>query len=189
MRKLSLFPTLPRNSRETECAGEVLARSAVFAAPFALLVLAAMVAAFPAFADFHTGLDAYQKGDFVGAAKEWRPLAEQGDPEAQFNLGLLYLDGHGVPQSSVEAANWFRRAAEQDYAAAQHNLGAMYGSGQGVKRDFVQAYKWLNICAAKGNSGCVTQRDLIAKKLKAGQVAEGQRLATDFKPQKEGDKQ
>jgi uncharacterized protein len=154
-----------------------------------LLTLAAMVAAVPAFADFQAGLDAYQKGDYVGAAKEWRPLAEEGDPVAQYNLGLLYLDGHGVPQSSAEAANWFRRAAEQDYTQAQHNLGAMYGSGQGVKRDYVQAYKWLNICAAKGNGGCVTQRDLIAKKLKAGQVVEAQRLATDFKPQKEDEKQ
>jgi uncharacterized protein len=163
MRKLSLFP--------------------------ALLSLAAMIAAVPAFADFQAGLEAYQKGDYVGAAKEWRTLAEQGDPIAQFNLGLLYLDGHGVPQSSAEAANWFRRAAEQDYPQAQHNLGAMYGSGQGVKRDYVQAYKWLNLCAAKGNTGCVTQRDMIAKKLKPAQVAEAQRLATDFKPQKEADKQ
>jgi hypothetical protein len=101
----------------------------------------------------------------------------------------LYLDGHGVPQSTSEAANWFRRAAEQDYMLAQHNLGAMYGSGQGVKRDYVQAYKWLNICAAKGNTGCMTQRDLIAKKLKAAQLSEAQRLATDFKPQKEAEKQ
>jgi TPR repeat protein len=163
MRKLSLFP--------------------------ALLSLAALIAAVPAFADFQAGLEAYQKGDYVGAAKEWRTLAEQGDPIAQFNLGLLYLDGHGVPQSSAEAANWFRRAAEQDYPQAQHNLGAMYGSGQGVKRDYVQAYKWLNLCAAKGNTGCVTQRDMIAKKLKPAQVAEAQRLATDFKPQKEADKQ
>ena len=165
-RRLSLFPTF-----------------------LTLLTLAAGVAVVPAFADFQTGVDAYQKGDYVGAAKEWRPLAEMGDPIAQFNLGLLYLDGHGVPQSSMEAANWFRRAAEQDYVQAQHNLGAMYGSGQGVKRDLVQAYKWLNICAAKGNGGCVTQRDLIAKKLKPAQVAEGQRLATDFKPQKEVEKQ
>jgi TPR repeat protein len=162
MRRMSLFPTL-----------------------FTFTALVAV----PAFADFQTGLDAYQKGDYVGAAKEWRPLAEEGDPTAQFNLGLLYLDGHGVPQNPGEAATWFRRAAEQDYPQAQHNLGAMYGSGQGVKRDLVQAYKWLNICAAKGNSGCVTQRDLIAKKLKPAQVAEGQRLATDFKPQKETDKQ
>jgi TPR repeat protein len=163
MRRLSLFPTV--------------------------WAFTALIAAVPAFADFQTGLDAYQKGDYPGAAKEWRPLAEGGDPIAQFNLGLLYLDGHGVPQSSAEAVTWFRRAAEQDYTMAQHNLGAMYGSGQGVKRDFVQAYKWLNICAAKSNSGCVTQRDLIAKKLKPAQVAEGQRLATDFKPQKEAEKQ
>ncbi len=163
MRKPSLFPTV--------------------------LTLAVAIAAVPALADFHAGVDAYQKGDFVGAAKEWRPLAEAGDAIAQFNLGLLYLDGHGVPQSSAEAANWFRRAAEQDYTEAQHNLGAMYGSGQGVKRDYMQAYKWLNICAAKGNSGCITQRDLIAKKLKPGQVAEAQRLATEFTPHKEADKQ
>ena len=158
----------------------------LFPAP---LALAALISAVPLFADFQAGLDAYQKGDYVGAAKEWRPLAEEGDATAQYNLGLLYLDGHGVPQNITEAANWFRRAAEQDYTQAQHNLGAMYGSGQGVKRDYVQAYKWLNICAAKGNGGCVTQRDLIAKKLKAAQLSEAQRLATDFKPQKEAEKQ
>jgi uncharacterized protein len=142
-----------------------------------------------ALADFQAGLNAYQKGDYVGAAKEWRPEAEEGDPNAQYNLGLLFLDGHGVPQNPTEAANWFRRAAEQDYTQAQHNLGAMYGTGLGVKRDFVQAYKWLNICAAKGNGGCVTQRDLIAKKLKHGQIAEAQRLASQFQPQQETAKQ
>jgi len=153
------------------------------------LAFAAFAAAVPALADFQAGLDAYQKGDYVTAAKEWRPLAETGDAIAQYNLGLLYLDGHGVPQSPVEAANWFRRAAEQDYTQAQHNLGAMYGTGQGVKRDFVQAYKWMNICAAKGNAGCVTQRDLIARKLKPSQLSEAQRLSTEFTPQKETDKQ
>lgn len=153
------------------------------------LSLLLFAAALPALADFQAGLDAFQKGDYVTAAKEWRPLAEEGSPIAQFNLGLLYLDGHGVPQSDAEAVNWFRRAAEQDYAQAQHNLGAMYGKGQGVKRDLIQAYKWLNICAAKGNTGCVTQRDLIAKKLKPGQIAEAQRLATLFQPQLESAKQ
>jgi uncharacterized protein len=163
MRKPSLFPTL--------------------------FTFAVLTTAVSALADFQAGLDAYQKGDYVAAAKEWQPLAEAGDASAQYNLGLLYLDGHGVPQNSAEAANWFRRAAEQDYTQAQHNLGAMYGSGQGVKRDYVQAYKWLNICAAKSNAGCVTQRDLIAKKLKPTQVGEAQRLSTAFKPQKEADKQ
>jgi len=158
-----------------------------YRSPFLIAILLAAV--LPALADFQTGLDAFNKGDYTAAAKEWRPLAEEGDPIAQFNLGLLYLDGHGVPQSYAEAVNWFRRAAEQDYPQAQHNLGAMYGSGQGVKRDYIQAYKWLNLCAAKGNAGCVTQRDLIAKKLKPGQIAEAQRLATQFQPQQETAKQ
>jgi TPR repeat protein len=152
-------------------------RSLFLILPFAL--------AFPLFADFHAGLQAYQKGDYVTAAKEWRPLADQGDVEAQFNLGLLYLDGHGVPKSYAEAVDWFRRAAEQGYAAAQHNLGAMYATGHGVKRDYIQAYKWFNICAAQGNSGCASQRDLIAKKLKHGQIDEAQRLAVQFTPERE----
>jgi TPR repeat protein len=151
------------------------------------LSLLFVVLAVPAAADFATGLAAYQKGDYATAAKEWMPLAEQGDAPTQYNLGLLYLDGHGVPQSPAEAVKWFKRAAEQDYTDAQHNLGAMYGSGQGVKRDYIQAYKWLNICAAKGNAGCASQRDLVAKKLKRSQLETAQRLSTEFKPKKESE--
>jgi uncharacterized protein len=154
-----------------------------------LLSFAALIAAVPALADFQAGLDAYKKGDYVTAAKEWRPLAEEGSAAAQLNIGLLYLDGHGVPQDYGEAVMWLRRSAEQDNTEAQHDLGALYGAGLGVKRDYVQAYKWMNICAAKGNGGCVTQRDLIAKKLKHGQIAEAQRLASQFQPQPETAKQ
>ena len=151
----------------------------------ALFSFAATVAA----ADFNNGLAAYNKGDYTTAVREWRPLADDGVAAAQFNLGLMYLDGHGVPQDPAEAVKWFKRAADQDYTEAQHNLGAMYGAGQGVKRDYVQAYKWLNICAAKGNTGCENQRDLIAKKLKASQLTAAQRLSTEFTPQKESGKQ
>ena len=141
--------------------------------------------ALPALADFAAGLAAFQKGDYSTAAKEWRPLAEEGDAATQFNLGLLYLDGHGVPQDYTEAAKWFRRSAEQGYTEAQHNLGAMYGTGQGVRRDYVEAYKWLNICASRGNAGCTSQRDLVAKKLKPAQVSQAQRLSSEFSPRAE----
>jgi TPR repeat protein len=139
----------------------------------------------PAFADFATGLTAYQKGDYTTAAKEWRTLAEQGDAQAQFNLGLLYVDGHGVPLDYGQAVTWFTRSAEQDYGKAQLNLGALYGVGKGVKRDYLQAYKWLNLCAAKGDSKCVAQRDLVAKKLKGGQLAEAQKMSSQFAPKSE----
>jgi TPR repeat protein len=144
------------------------------AAALATLTLAA--------ADFSTGMDAYKKGDFATAAKEWRPLADQGNAAAQYNLGLLYLDGKGVPKGDREAANWMHRAAERDHEQAQHKLGAMYGRGQGVKRDYVQAYMWLNLCAGKGNAECGSERDEIEKKLKPEQLREAQRLSTGFSP-------
>jgi len=139
-------------------------------------------------ADFATGLTAYQKGDYVTAAKEWRPLADEGDAPTQYNLALLYLDGHGVAQDNAEAVKWFKRSAEQGYTEAQHDLGALYGAGKGVKRDYMEAYKWMNICAAKGNGGCVSQRELIAKKLKPAQIAQAQRLSSQFAPKKESEK-
>jgi TPR repeat protein len=147
----------------------------------AVLSLAAIAAA----ADFSTGLTAYNKGDYVTAVKEWRPLADQGVAAAQFNLGLLYYDGHGVPLDFAQAADWFTKAAEQDYGKAQYDLGAMYGIGKGVKRDYVQAYKWLNLCAAKGDARCAEQRDLVAKKLKGSQLTAAQRMSSEFTPKKE----
>jgi TPR repeat protein len=145
-------------------------------------------AAISAAADFATGLTAYNKGDYATAAKEWRPLADEGVAAAQFNLGLMYYDGHGVPLDLAQAAVWFTKAAEQDYAKAQYDLGAMYGVGKGVRRDYVQAYKWLNLCAAKGDARCAEQRDLVAKKLKASQLTAAQRLSSEFTPKKEPEK-
>ncbi len=136
-------------------------------------------------ADFAAAVKAYDAGDYATAAKEWRPIAEGGDPAAQFNLGMLYYDGHGVPQNFQEAAKWLRRAADQGYAKAQHNLGALYGVGKGLRRDYVQAYKWLSLCAAAGEKGCDDQRDLVAKKLKSSKLDEAQRLAREWKPERE----
>lgn len=143
----------------------------------------------PAAADFAAGLAAYQKGDYTTAVKEWRPEAEQGDAPTQFNLGLLYYDGKGVPQDFEQAAKWFARSAEQDYVTAQKNLGEMYAVGKGVKRDYVQAYKWLNICASKGDAICAEHRDTVAKNLKASKLAAAQRLSSEWKPTKEPAKQ
>lgn len=67
----------------------------------------------PALADFQAGLDAYERGDYAITLREWRPLAEQGNPMAQHHLGWLYVLGRGVPQDDEEAVRWFRKAAEQ----------------------------------------------------------------------------
>ena len=65
---------------------------------------------------------------------EYIKLAEQGDAEAQHNLGLCYINGYGVQQSYEEAAKWFRKAAEQGNASAQYDLGLCYDNGDGVQQ-------------------------------------------------------
>ena len=69
------------------------------------------------------GLAAAQRGDYATALKLLRPLAEQGHADAQHNLGVMYINGRGVPQDYAEAVKWFRLAAEQGHAVAQYNLG------------------------------------------------------------------
>jgi tetratricopeptide (TPR) repeat protein len=78
--------------------------------------------------------------------------AEQGDAEAQNNLGLAYYNGQGVTQDYVEAVKWWRKAAEQDLAEAQNNLGNRYAGGQGVKQDYVEAVKWWRKAAKQSNA-------------------------------------
>ncbi len=76
-------------------------------------------------ADFQAGLEAAERGDYAKALREWRPLAEQGNADAQYNLGLMYENGWGVAQDYAEAVKWWRLAAEQGRADAQLGLGGM----------------------------------------------------------------
>jgi len=65
-------------------------------------------------ADLQAGVDAYDQGDYATALKEWRPLADQGDADAQFNLGVMYQEGRGVLQDYVQAHMWASLAAAQN---------------------------------------------------------------------------
>jgi len=132
-------------------------------------------------ADFAAGLSAYQAKDYLTAAREWTPLAEKGHPAAQFNLGLLYLDGTGVPQDPQQAILWFRRSADQGYAKAQYNLGVLLAAGEVVKRDPVNAHMWFNLCAAAGDGKCARKRDELASSMRPKDVLEARKRATRWK--------
>ena len=119
------------------------------------------------------------------SVKELLPLAEQGDSEAQFYLGVAYNNGRGVRKNQQKAFWWWRVAAAQGHARSQSVLGAMYGLGQGVPKDYVLAYNWLNLSAAQGEKDAAEARDDIAKRMTPSQIQEAQTLAREFKPKKE----
>src|SRR5271156_4985199 len=75
------------------------------------------------------GGEAYERGDYAAALKEWSAAAGTGDPEASYRLGLLYARGHGVLANLADAAVWYRRAAEQGHAMAQHQLSLLHLDG------------------------------------------------------------
>jgi len=96
------------------------------------------------------GYEAYNDGDYATALKEWKPIAEQGYAFAQYNLGILYEYGNGVPKDYAEAVKWYRLSAEQGYAISQYSLGLMYSNGYGVLKDKAEAVKWWRLSAEQG---------------------------------------
>ena len=113
---------------------------------FGLAALALLMAS-PARAGFEEGVAAYNRGDFASAMAQFKPLAVQGDPRAQFNVGLMYEDGRGVVQNYREALQWYKIAAQQGNARAQNNIGFLYCYGRGVQQDFQEALTWYRLSA------------------------------------------
>ncbi len=115
-----------------------------------IFVLALALSAPVSAADLQAGFEAADRGDYATALKEWRPLAEQGDADAQYKLAIMYKNGQGVTQDYAEAVKWYRRAAAQGHAPAQNNFGLMYDQGRGVPQNFTEAVKWYRRAAAQG---------------------------------------
>jgi uncharacterized protein len=167
------------------------------------------------------GEAAYHRGDYADAMRLLRPLAEQGDISAQFQLGAMYFFGEGVPQDTKQCVMWYRKAAEQGNANAQTKLGLMYAygigtpkdgaqalfwyrkaaeqgdasakftlglmyvDGAGVPQSYITAHMWFNLAASgAGNTELHSQaaksRDGAAAKMTPAQIAEAQRLASEW---------
>ena len=101
--------------------------------------------------DLSDGFAAAENGDYKTAMKLWKPLAEQGDAYAQYNLGVIYINGYGVPEDDKEAVKWYRLAAEQGHAIAQNTLGTRYEKGEGVIINYTEAARLFNLSARQGN--------------------------------------
>ncbi len=126
---------------------------------------------------YKEALAAYKKNDYPTALRLFRDLAHAGDARAQYNLGIMYLNGQGVPQSDAEALKWLRTSTlhkkafeaynRGDYATAlqlyrplankgevtaEYIIGLMYANGQGVPQSYAEAMKWHHKVAEQGEA-------------------------------------
>ena len=91
----------------------------------------------------------YRAGNFEKAVEVYRQSAEEGNAEAQFDIGYAYYTGEGIGRDYTSAAMWFKRSAKQQFAKAMYNLAYCYMNGRGVPRDYDKAYSMLVESAEK----------------------------------------
>lgn len=146
--------------------------------PFSIpLLWFALLTGTPALsADYQTGVEASLRRDFARAFQEWEPLAQQGDASSQFQLGWLYMEGHGVQQDLEQGVKWYMRSAEQGYAFAQTALGRLYEGGRGVQQNYPMAYMWYSVAASSWDKDAHKDRDRVAQLMTSAQRTEGQQL-------------
>lgn len=129
-------------------------------------------------APLEEALSAAKRKDFEKAVRLIRPLAERGNPEAQYFLGEMYDQGLGVERDIrgnrrdwSKAADWFEKAAAQGHAGAQHNLGVYHYYGWGVAKDEAAALKWLELAVETALSKAEDPTNSKALILKIRQAA------------------
>lgn len=118
----------------------------------AMALLPALAVVACAAPDFDAGVAAYDRGDYATAAEHWEPLAEDGDPEAQYRLATLYREGTGVERDDGRAAVLLREAAVEGHRRAAYQLGLMYASGAGVPQNEAEALAWMRLAAQRGHA-------------------------------------
>ena len=99
------------------------------------------------------------------------------------DLGLT----HAEAENYEAAVKWFRSAADQGNTEAQYALGVFYDQGYGVAKNYVEAHKWFVLASSSGHAGAAARIEENEILLSAEQIAEGQRLAAEFKPKKESE--
>ncbi len=153
--------------------------------------------------------NAFYRGDYDAALKLIRPLANEGDAVAQYNMGFFHFQGIALPQDDAAAAKWFRKsavqgytkaqyalavayglAARQDHAEAQYSLAVMHGNGKGVVKSYPEAFFWFHLAATRhGNANkqirdlAAQQRDRAASKITPLERVKALQRAAEWKPE------
>jgi uncharacterized caspase-like protein len=120
---------------------------------------------------------AYDRANYQTALQVWRPLADQGDAEAQTYVGEIYEKGLGVAPDYGLAAAWYRKAADQGYGPAQINLGQLFEKGLGVTKNQEVALDWYR--KASGLADLDTEFIAFRNDTKAKQQLESRLARSD----------
>lgn len=112
----------------------------------AALAVAASLLPAAAWADVRDGVNAWSRGDYAAAVRQWQGPAAKGDADAQFNMGQAAKLGRGMPKDMARAEDWFHKAARQGHARAADNYGILlFQTGRQS-----EALPWLNASADRG---------------------------------------
>jgi len=111
------------------------------------------------FADYQSGLDAYNAGFYANALREWKQVADSPPSntiptiyaETLYAIAMLYWMGQGVTKDFYEASNWLQKSADLGHAGAQAKLGYLYTEGIAVQQDYDQAFQWFTKAAKQGD--------------------------------------
>ena len=109
------------------------------------------------------GRRALSNGDYHEAVKQFQPLAEVGDSEAQSHLGSLYYVGNGVEQNFISAFLWYKKAADQGNVDAQYSIGNMYLLGEGIEQDNEEAARWYTLASEQGHVAATSNLNNLKK--------------------------
>ena len=124
--------------------------------------------------------------DYAQAAEWYRKAAEQNHHLAQFNLGQMFAQGHGVAHDDATAVMWIRRAADGGDAGAQFNLGnrcyrdSMKITESRAAESRIEAYKWYQLAAAQGYGTSQNSCDVVTMSMSREEVLEGNERAAAF---------
>jgi TPR repeat protein len=119
-----------------------------------------------------TGHNAHPK-----SLEELRKLADEGEADAQWQMGLRYHNGEDVPHDDAQAMQWFLRAAEQGVVSAQSTVGAYYWAGRGVPEDLSNAYFWSAIANAQGDEASKIRLEVLASRMTRAQISTARQQA------------
>jgi len=130
--------------------------------------------------EFNIAVTEYNQGNYIKALDAFYVLAKEGDPKAQFNVGLIYANGKGVAKDNYQAMVWYKKAAEQGNTAAQYNLAKLISQKPGKEDTRAQekVKYWYEKAAEGGQKEAVN--DLALLYLKGKGVKKNERKAFEL---------